>query len=241
MESAQQAATEYRGELRIANVGLMCSSLLAPLICAFRERFPKIEVPILQETDFKWAEAVQQRAEVGVGYVSPGTASLPAGALKSWVIATAPIGVAVAATVEQSRQGAAQLQDFADQPFLVLDPKYAPGYLEWTRSIFLQTGFEPVKTILVDSGGALFPLISAHVGVGLLSSLHFGGQPGGVCFRKLTDPVGQFPLSLVWDTQRSSPLVNDFLGVVREALPKPIGALRLNNHRRSVPAAINGI
>jgi DNA-binding transcriptional LysR family regulator len=120
-------------------------------------------------------------------------------------------------------------------------PKYAPGYLEWTRSIFLQTGFEPVKTILVDSGEALFTLISARVGVGLLSSLHFGGQPGGVCFRKLPDPVGQFPLSLVWDTQRSSPLVNDFLGVLREALPKPIGALRLNNHRRPVPAAINGI
>ena len=38
VETAQQASREYRGELRIANVGLMCPSLLARLISAFRER-----------------------------------------------------------------------------------------------------------------------------------------------------------------------------------------------------------
>ena len=85
--------------------------------------------------------------------------------------------------------------DFAREPFLILDPKYAPGYLEWTRSIFLQTGFKPVKTILVDSAEALFTLIGAGVGVGLLSPLHFGDQSVGVSFRKLAESVADFPLS----------------------------------------------
>jgi DNA-binding transcriptional LysR family regulator len=76
--------------------------------------------------------------------------------------------------------------------------------------------FEPVKTKLVDSAEVFFTLICAGVGVGLVSPLHFGGQSAGVCFRKLTESVGHFPLSLVWDAQRASPLVNDFLSVVRQ-------------------------
>ena len=147
----------------------------------------------------------------------------------------------MAATAEQPPRGTAKLQDFAHLPFLMLDPRYAPGYLEWTRSIFLQAGFEPVKTILVDSGEALFTLICAGIGVGLLSPLHFGGQSAGVCFRNLTEPVAPFPLSLVWDSQGASPLVDDFLSVVRYILPKSNGALGPNNNRRSaLPAMTTG-
>jgi DNA-binding transcriptional LysR family regulator len=51
VQTTQQASRDYRGELRIANVGLMCPSLLARLIYAFRERFPTVEVSILQQNN----------------------------------------------------------------------------------------------------------------------------------------------------------------------------------------------
>jgi len=239
VQTAQQASRDYRGDLRIANVGLMCPSLLAHLIYAFRERFPTVEVSILQQNNFKSIEAVQQRADLGIGYLAAESTS-PVGALKSWTIATAPIGVAVAATVEHNHRGGARLQDFAHEPFLIFDPKYAAGYVEWSRSIFLGTGFEPVKTISVDSAEAFFTLICAGVGVGLLSPLHFGGQSTGVLFRELSKSVGHFPLSLVWDAQRTSPLVNDFLAIARQVLPKPNGASMLNNHTLSL-AAMSGV
>jgi DNA-binding transcriptional LysR family regulator len=74
------------------------------LIYAFRERFPTVEVSILQQNNFKSIEAVQQRADLGIGYLAAESTS-PVGALKSWTIATAPIGVAVAATVEHNHRG----------------------------------------------------------------------------------------------------------------------------------------
>jgi DNA-binding transcriptional LysR family regulator len=241
VETAQRASLDYRGELRIANVGLMCPALLAQLIGAFRKRFPKVEVSIQQQNNFKWIQGAQKRADIGIGYVTIESTGASIGTLKSWTIASGQTAVAVAATAEQPPRGTAKLQDFAHLPFLLLDPKYAPGYLEWTRSIFLQTGFEPVKTILVDSSEALFTLICAGIGVGLLSSLHFGGLSAGVYFRKLTEPVATFPLSLVWDPQGASPLVDDFLSVVRHILPKSNGALGPNNNRRSVaPSMIAG-
>jgi DNA-binding transcriptional LysR family regulator len=239
VETAQQASMDYRGELRIANVGFMCPSILAHLICAFREHFPKVEISILQQNNFKWVEAVEKRAELAIGYLAGESTDRLVGSLKSLIIATAPIGVAVAATVEQTNKGAAKLQDFAHEPFLILDPKYAPGYVEWTRSIFVQTGFEPVKTILVDSAEVFFTLISARVGVGLLSSLHFGNQSAGVCFRELAESLAHFPLSLMWDPQRASPLVNGFLSIARQLLPTPNGALRLKNESRSFADAMN--
>ncbi len=242
VETTQQASREYGGELRIANVGLICPGLLAHLIRAFRERFPKVEVSILQQNNFKWIEAVQKGTELGVGYLAPESTSRSAGALNSWIIATAPVGVAVAATAaERDHRRETRLQDFAHQPFLIFEPRYASNYFEWIRSIFLETGFEPVKTISVDSAEAFFTLICAGVGVGLLSPLHLGGPHAGVSFRKLTESIAEFPLSLVWDAQRASPSVNDFLTVAREVLPEPNGALRLNNHSRSVAVEMNGV
>jgi DNA-binding transcriptional LysR family regulator len=98
-----------------------------------------------------------------------------------------------------------------------------------------------VKTILVDSAEAFFTLICAGVGIGLLSPLHLGGQSASVSFRELSQSVGYFPLSLVWNAQRASPLVNDFLAIVRQVLPKLNGALTLNCHDRSFAAAMNGV
>ena len=238
VETAQQASMDYCGELRIANLDLMCPALLAQLIGAFRERFPKVEISIQQLNSFKWIQGTQKRADIGIGYVATVSSGGPIGTLKSWIIASAPVVVAVAGTAGQAPRGTAKIQDFAHLPFLVLDPKHAPGYFAWTRSVFLQSGFEPVKTILVDSAEALFTLICAGVGVGLLSPLHFGGQSAGICFRKIMEPVAPFPLSLVWDPQGSSPLVDDFLRLVRQILPKSDGTLRPGNNRRSVAPAM---
>ena len=106
---------------------------------------------------------------------------------------------------------------------------------------FPSDDFEPAKTILVDSAEAYFTLICAGVGVGLLSPLHFGGQSAGVSFRKLTDSVADFPLSLFWDAQPASPLVNDFLSTVREVLPKSNGSLTTNHHDHLVACNVNGV
>jgi hypothetical protein len=45
---------------------------------------------------------------------------------------------------------------------------------------------------------------------------------------------------LVWDAQRTSPLVNDFLAIARQVLLKPNGASMLNNHTLSL-AAMSGV
>lgn len=240
VEAAQQASRDYRGELRIANVGLICPSILARLISKFRERFPKVEVSILQQNNFTWIEAVQKRAEIGIGYLPAELTNRTVGALSRLIVATAPVGIAMAATSEKDHCGGIKLQDFAREPFLILDPSYAPGYLEWTRSILLQAGFEPAKTILVDSAEAYFTLIRAGVGVGLLTPLHFGNQTGGISFHKLTESFADFPLSLVWDALRASPLVNDFLRMVREILPKANGSLATNSPDHLVISMANG-
>jgi hypothetical protein len=45
----------------------------------------------------------------------------------------------------------------------------------------------------------------------------------------------------VWDPQGASPLVNDFLKVVRQVLPKPNVAFMLNNRLPTVAAAMSGV
>ena len=45
----------------------------------------------------------------------------------------------------------------------------------------------------------------------------------------------------MWDPQDANPLVNDFLNVVRQVLPKPNAAIVLKNHLPSVAAAMSSV
>jgi hypothetical protein len=70
-------------------------------------------------------EDVLERAEVGIGYLAMKSRSRSK-RLESLLIATAPIGVAIAATLQEKHNNFVKLSDFANEPFLILDPKYAP-------------------------------------------------------------------------------------------------------------------
>jgi DNA-binding transcriptional LysR family regulator len=87
---------------------------------------------------------------------------------KSWVIATAPVGIAAAAGIAQKNEGPASLRDFGDTPFVILDSRWQPNYLQWVRPIFRQTGFKPAQTLKVNSAEAFFALLRAGAGVALL-------------------------------------------------------------------------
>jgi DNA-binding transcriptional LysR family regulator len=242
VETTREASPGQHGELRIGNIGLMCPSLVARLIRAFRERFPEVQVSIRQQNHCEKINVILERLDLGIDYLTAKSIARAGGTLANWVIATAPAGVAAASTA--GHRPTATLRNFAHNPFLTLDAAYAPGYLEWTRSIFLQTGLEPAKTIPVDSAEGFFTLLCAGAGVALLSPLHFEGQREGICFQKLTDPAADFPLSLAGDTQRASPLVDNFLAVVRQVLPapnpSPNGTLSADGLSRSTSTAVNG-
>jgi DNA-binding transcriptional LysR family regulator len=235
LETTQQASRGLCGELRIANLGMMCPSYLAHLIRSFREHYPKVHVSIVQQRNVERIEDVLERAEIGIGYLPAEPGRDQSGRLKSCVIATAPIGVAVAgAALEQKQSHRVKLCDFAHEPFLILDPKYAPGYSDWVCSIFSQMHFEPTEIKMVDSVEGFFTLISAGAGVALLSPLHFEGWRDGVCFRRVMETIADFPLSLVWDAKRGSQLASNFLDVVHEVACMTNGAVLKNLRRGSL-------
>jgi DNA-binding transcriptional LysR family regulator len=86
--------------------------------------------------------------------------------------------------------------------------------------------FKPAEIITVDSLEVFFTLISAGAGVALLSPLHFEGSRDEICFRKLTETIADFPLSLIWDAKHTSPLVSNFLQVVQQLLSTKSGAFK---------------
>jgi DNA-binding transcriptional LysR family regulator len=219
IETTRKTARLKEGELCITNIGLMCPSLLDHLIRAFHERFPNVQVSIVQQNKFERTEAVLERAKFRIGYLRGGSKRQVRRA-RSWVIATAPFGVVVAG---KKNEKVAKLRDFSGEPFLIPHSIWAPDYLEWVRPIFRQTGFKPERTVSVDSSEGFFSLLRAGAGVALLSQLHLPDQAGDLCFRKLSDTVEHFALSLMWDAKSVSPLLNEFLGVVRQVLPKPNG------------------
>jgi DNA-binding transcriptional LysR family regulator len=239
MEATRQTYRGHQGELRIANIGWLCPDLLAALIRAFRKRFPNVQVLILQQHNVESIQTVLERAQLCIGYLNTAPNPDPAAKTNSWVIASAPVGLVTTATFAKRRRSAGNLRDYSFEPFIMLEPKYSPGYQEWVRSIFLQSGFEPVQTVPVASAEGLFTLIRAGAGVALLSELHLQGQGEGLSFQKLNDVLHEFPLSLIWDAQQASPLVHNFVSVARQVLAKPNDVLLPADPNGSASAVLN--
>jgi len=114
LEMTQQTSRGCQGVLRIANIGLLCPTLLATLIRSFRERFPKVQILLLQQNGVEEVETVLERAHLGIGFLTCRRLE----AFESRVIATASVGVIAAGSVMQRSKGVAKLRDFAQQPFL---------------------------------------------------------------------------------------------------------------------------
>src|SRR5262249_54407930 len=112
IESTRQTASEQNGELRIASIGLMCSSVLIDLMRAFRDRCPRVQVSILEQYNHRGAQEALQEAQFAIGYLANDPRKSKVATLKSCVIATRPVGIATTKGVGAKNGSAASLRDF---------------------------------------------------------------------------------------------------------------------------------
>jgi DNA-binding transcriptional LysR family regulator len=120
LETTQQTSRGCQGVLRIANIGLLCPTLLATLIRSFRERFPKVQILLLQQNGVEEVETVLERAHLGIGFLTCRRLE----AFESRVIATASVGVIAAGSIMQGVRVLPSSEILPSSPFLEFWPDF---------------------------------------------------------------------------------------------------------------------
>ena len=212
---AQDAARDARSQLKLGNVAALSTGVLPPLLRAFREHHPQVEVSLLEMTrPMQLAALSEGRIHAGIFpdlgapldrhfqsmplYTCPMVAVLPV---------EHPLANEVKASISVHR--------LAGQTLLILSPETSPGYVERLNDLCVAANFTPAATHPVEGPANLLGMVAAGYGVAIMPEVVMTSFVHGCRTRRLRAPVPPFRLKLVWLSNAQSPLMQNFLAVAR--------------------------
>ena len=117
MTQAQEAATGDRGRLSIGSIGPLVHAFLPDALARFRERFPLVEVTILNMDNQTQLEALENgKIMLGIGSAGPNLTECES--LTATILLCSPFSIACAEHRWPAKRGRPKLSDFRPDNFL---------------------------------------------------------------------------------------------------------------------------
>jgi DNA-binding transcriptional LysR family regulator len=204
---ASASAGLKTGLLRLGSFGASSSlKLLPPIVEAFRERYPGVDVYITERSDDEMEqEIIERRIEIGV-------LSLPKPALDTHLLAVDELVAVLPRHHPLARKAAAvSLKDLAAFP-LVMTHAGSQGLI---NRMYSRAGIEPKVTHELSQLVSIAEFVARGHGVSILASLAVPEHPGIVC-RKLTPKSTRRAGLACLDEKKLSPAAHAFWQLARK-------------------------
>lgn len=159
MAQAQEAATGERGRLSIGSIGPLVHAFLPNALARFRERFPLVEVTVLNMDNQTQLEALENgKIMLGIGYASPNLAECES--LTATTFLRCSFFIACSEHRWPVKRGRAKLSDFRKDNFLALSTETGSDYTRLLRTVCQrEAGFEPNFLALGNSLESLLSMV----------------------------------------------------------------------------------
>lgn len=216
---AQEAAAGERGRLSIGIMSQLALAFLPDALARFRERFPLIEVTVLNMDSRTQTEALSN-GTIMLGIGDAGLSLVESDSLTAQLLLRCPFCIACAEHRWPAKRGRPKLSDFRDDNFLALSSGTGRYYLHLVRTICQRDAdFDPNFLFLGNTFESLLSMVAAGRGVLLLPDIAFAFRPVGVKFHVLDDSTGEFEMFLL---RRKSPepttTVDNFIKILAESV-----------------------
>lgn len=212
-------AKELRtGKLRIGSFPSAASRILPTLMGAFNERYPGIEVTLVEGTDQEVLEYIRSRA-VDVGFVT-----LPAAELETVPVAEDELLAVLPEWHPLADAETIGIERLAEEPFVMSKGGCEPLIF----SAFRSAGCEPNTRFEVRDMGAILAMVVEDLGVTVVPELALPRRSEGLedlCTVPLDPPVRRRLALATRSLDTASPAATAFVGLTRQSSEKRIEAL----------------
>ena len=214
---AKAASRGEAGQLSVAILPPIGGLFLPPAIRAFRERFPVVDLNVLELAPQAQIMALLDR-RIDLGFVPLPVIKL-APDLEFETVREVELMAVLPSGHRLAKQRRLALAKLARDPFVLLNRSAAAMLHDWILNLCREAGFEAQVIKLADSPSSILELVASGFGVSLLPDL-FQRYPSDVVFRPLPPKTPKLQLSLAWRRDNESPLLKAFLEILRRLLKR---------------------
>jgi DNA-binding transcriptional LysR family regulator len=214
---SQQA---HRGEIGFLSIGIASSianTLLPDILQTFCDRFPDVELELRELTADRQIHQLQER-RLNIGFEVFDLQKL-ASDLNVLPMIEESLVVAMPAAHPLASQPQIGLSDLATEKLILPSIDEFPFYQEFI-SYCNQSGFQPqiVRTVKATWLVTILSLVLAKIGIAILPSNVQNLQRQGIVYRNIQAPNLSRQISAIWRQEDLSPILAQFLAVIRDAI-----------------------
>jgi DNA-binding transcriptional LysR family regulator len=215
--ATQRAARGEVGVLRIGFIAPAAAPILPPLVQAYRERYPDVELQ-LHHMNPDAQFAAFDDGKLDLGFSRPLLPEQRAH-FEEEMIYNDYLIVILPPNHPLTKERKIQPQKLADEPFVLFHRVGAPGLFDEAVGICHQAGFSPKVRHETDLMTTVFLLVESGLGVSLVPSCARGLEQQKTVRRPLTVRSNPLCLCAIWPRGSQSPTVEAFLQILCAQIP----------------------
>ena len=215
IERTRDAGAGQAGRLRI---GYVDTSIYLPalpgLLQGFRQKFPRVQLELVQQTSAAQAESLRAGA-IDAGFVYHVPAHLPA--LGTRRLLSERIELALPASHRLAGRRRLRLRELRDEDYVWIPRAVSPPFYDAVAAACRRAGFEPrvVQEGLTDL--AILSLVAAGAGLTFCVASAAHRKPQNVVLARVADLGLTVHLTAIWRTDNPNPALPHFLAQVPAA------------------------
>lgn len=215
-QAADLARRVHRGQVGVLRIGFFAGGMgvdFPRLIQSFRERFPEVQLSLLEMTSpQQWQALAEGRIDVGfTRRLEPEYRP----ELSSAVLQHDPI-MAILPKNHPAARGPVDLRDLANESFVLSSREVSPAVFDKVIELCSEAGFSPRIASISSVWSSVILLVQAGAGISLLPSNEQQYRRSDLAFRPLKARNAYVEFVIAWASRQDSPIVRTFRDLVLE-------------------------
>jgi DNA-binding transcriptional LysR family regulator len=210
--TARRASRGELGTLRLGFAHWLDPTRVLASVKAFHARNPAIQIDF-QAMSVPLQIAALRDERLDVGFVRPPILET---SLSSEMLVREPLVLALSTTHRLAAKERIQLSSLASESFVFIRRETVPIFYDLVLRICRDSGFTPHVPHEADHPQVVLDFVAAGMGISLVPASTRNTKPHGVVLRALRPAPRILEGGIAWRRDNTSPVVNEFLNVVRE-------------------------
>ncbi|MEQ3553330.1 LysR family transcriptional regulator [Pseudonocardia nematodicida] len=217
-EAARAVDGLVHGTVAIGFSGALNHHTLSPLTRAVRARYPGITLALTGRVMTDGGVVQVERGELDIAFVGLPIDPSP---LASRLVAREPLGVVLPVDHPLAGRPEIDLADLSGDPFVSTPVSAGSALQRLAVEACARAGFRPEVVQETSDPFLILTLVSAGVGVALMTSSIEMVVPPGAVYRPLRDESVHMQHAIAWRADDPSQVLRAVLDVAEEVLPTP--------------------